>query len=154
MVHDISHDKGTDTEPKAPAASDQLVRDQAVKQIERRQHFWMRATMGTLFILILAVIWVLAQYHNAGGWPTKRVQPELGHRERVELLDHLPGHRVGAADRGGRLVGLRPQAGLRSRDPARDEAPGRPAALTAGGMPRSAHRVSRGTAMRRLEPPR
>ena len=70
MVHDISHDKGTDAEPKAPAASDQLARDQAVKQIERRRHFWMRATMGTLFMLILAVIWAFAEYHNAGGWPT------------------------------------------------------------------------------------
>lgn len=78
MVHDISHDKGTDAEPKAPAASDQLARDQAVKQVERRRHFWMRATMGTLLMLILAVIWAFAEYHNAGGWPTSGFSQSSG----------------------------------------------------------------------------
>ena len=78
MVHDISHDKGTDAEPKAPAASDQLARDQAVKQVERRRRFWMRATMGTLFMLILAVIWAFAEYHNAGGWPTSGFSQSSG----------------------------------------------------------------------------
>jgi 2TM domain len=78
MAHDISHEKGTDTAPMAPAASDQLARDQAVKQIERRRRFWMRATMGTLFMLILAVIWALAEYHNSGGWPTRGFSQSSG----------------------------------------------------------------------------
>jgi len=78
MVHDTSHDQDADTEPKALTASDQFVRAQAVKQIERRRHFWMRATLGTLFMLILAVIWAFSEYHNAGGWPTNGFSQSSG----------------------------------------------------------------------------
>ena len=38
----------------------------------------MRATMGTLFMLILAVIWAFAEYHNAGGWPTSGFSQSSG----------------------------------------------------------------------------
>jgi 2TM domain len=78
MVHDISHDKGTDTEPKVPAVSDQLARQQAIAQIERRRHFWFRATAGTIGLIILVVIWALSEYHNAGGWPTNGFSQSSG----------------------------------------------------------------------------
>lgn len=78
MVHDISDDRRADAEPKPPADSSELAREQAIRQIERRRRFWMRATLGTLGMIILVVIWSLAEYHNAGGWPTKGFSQSSG----------------------------------------------------------------------------
>jgi len=70
-LHDISHDTPADGGQNAPAAGEQLARQQAIKQIERRRRFWMRATMGTLLMVIVVLIWAMTEYHNAGGWPTQ-----------------------------------------------------------------------------------
>jgi hypothetical protein len=78
MVHGISDDRRADTEPNPSGKSDQLAREQAIKQIERRRRFWMRAALGTLAMIILVVIWALAEYHNAGGWPTKGFSQSSG----------------------------------------------------------------------------
>ena len=69
MLHDISHDTPTQRRPDAPAGRGQLARQQAIRQIERKRRFW-AGTVGTLGMIILVVIWALAEYHNAGGWPT------------------------------------------------------------------------------------
>jgi hypothetical protein len=134
MQHDIFHDKPADSDPDAPAAGEQLTRHQAIQQTERRRRFWMRTSMGTLDMVILTVIWAFRGVPQRGRLAHPRVQPELGHPERVELLDHLPGHRLGAADGGGRLVGVRAPADLREPDQARDRPSGRLAALTAACM--------------------
>ena len=70
-LHDISHDTPADSGSNAPATSGQLARQEAVKQIERRRRFWVRATMGTLLMVIVVFIWAMTEYHNAGGWPTQ-----------------------------------------------------------------------------------
>ena len=70
MLHDISHDNPADTNPGTPASGDQLARQQAIRQIERKRHFRIRATMGTVSMIILVIIWALSEYHKAGGWPT------------------------------------------------------------------------------------
>jgi len=70
-LHDISHDTPADSGPNAPAASEQLARQQAIKQIERRRRFWISAAMSTLLMVILVFIWAMTEYHNAGGWPTQ-----------------------------------------------------------------------------------
>ena len=70
MLHDISHDKPARTSPDAPGTGEQLARQQAIRQIERKRHFRIRATIGTVGMLILVIIWALSEYHNAGGWPT------------------------------------------------------------------------------------
>ena len=113
MVHDLSHDKGTDTEPKAPAASEQLARHQAIKQIERRRHFWLRATAGTLCMIILAVIWAFAEYHNAGGWPTNGFSQSSGIPNVWNYWIIYPAIAWVLLTAAGCLVGLRPQADLR-----------------------------------------
>jgi hypothetical protein len=51
-------------QPDAPAAGDQLARQEAIKQIERRRRFWVRATVGTVGAIVLAVIWALAEYQR------------------------------------------------------------------------------------------
>jgi 2TM domain-containing protein len=70
MLHDLSHDKPADSGADAPVTGEQLARQEAIRQIERRRRFWFRATAGTVGMIVLAVIWAIAEYHNAGGWPT------------------------------------------------------------------------------------
>ena len=71
MLPNIFHDREDDSDLDAPVAGEQLTRQQAIHQIERRRRFWTRATLGTLFMILLTVIWAFSEYHNAGGWPTK-----------------------------------------------------------------------------------
>jgi len=78
MLHDLSHDKPGDGRADAPAAGEQIARQQAIQQIERRRRFWFRATAGTVGMIILAVIWALAEYHSAGGWPTSGFSQSSG----------------------------------------------------------------------------
>jgi len=68
MLPDISHDTAGDL--RASGAGDALARQQAIKQIERKRHFWISTALGTLAMLVLTLIWALSEYHNAGGWPT------------------------------------------------------------------------------------
>jgi hypothetical protein len=53
-----------------PNDDDQEIRELAVKQIERRHRFRMRAFSGALASIVLVVIWAVSEYNNAGGWPT------------------------------------------------------------------------------------
>jgi len=78
MLHDTSHDTPTGGGPEARPSSDQLVRQQAIRQIERRRHFRVRAAVGTLGMIILVVIWAFSEYHNAGGWPTSGFSQSSG----------------------------------------------------------------------------
>jgi hypothetical protein len=68
MLPDISHHTAGDVQ--APVTGDPLARQQAIKQIERKRHFWISAAMGTLAMIVLTLIWAFSEYHNAGGWPT------------------------------------------------------------------------------------
>jgi len=78
MLHHISHDRPGDSGPDVPADSGQLARQQAIQQIERRRRFWIRATVGTLGMILLVIIWALTEYHNAGGWPTSGFSQSSG----------------------------------------------------------------------------
>ncbi len=78
MLHHISHEKPGDNGPDVPADSGQLARQQAIQQIDRRRRFWIRASVGTLGMIILVVIWALTEYHNAGGWPTNGFSQSSG----------------------------------------------------------------------------
>ena len=78
MVHDISHDKPAGSDLTAPATTEQLARQDAIQQIERRRRFQIRVTAGTLGMIILAVIWALTEYHSAGGWPTNGFSQSSG----------------------------------------------------------------------------
>ncbi len=78
MLHHISHEKPGDDGPDVPADSGQLARQQAIQQIDRRRRFWIRASVGTLGMIIVVVIWALTEYHNAGGWPTNGFSQSSG----------------------------------------------------------------------------
>jgi hypothetical protein len=78
MIHDISHDKPAGSDLKASATTAQLARQQAIQQIQRRRRFRIRVTTGTLGVMILAIIWALTEYHNAGGWPANGFSQSSG----------------------------------------------------------------------------
>jgi hypothetical protein len=46
------------------------VRELAVKQIERKRRFEMRAFAAAVVCTFLVVVWTVSEYNNAGGWPT------------------------------------------------------------------------------------
>jgi hypothetical protein len=70
MSHGISHDTPTGSELDAPATGEQLARQQAIRQIERKRRFWGGPVTAAAGMIILVAIWATTEYHNAGGWPT------------------------------------------------------------------------------------
>jgi 2TM domain-containing protein len=77
-MHDISHDTPADVGPNAPASGDQVARQEAIKQIERRRRFWVSTAAWTVVMILVAVVWAISEYHNAGGWPTSGFSQSSG----------------------------------------------------------------------------
>jgi hypothetical protein len=80
MSH-VIHDSPTDHSPDAPADGDQLARQQAIRQIERRRRFRVSAIWSAIGMMILVVIWAVSEYHNAGGWPVHGFSQSSGIHE-------------------------------------------------------------------------
>jgi hypothetical protein len=68
----------TDTDSNAPANSEQLARQQAVKQIERRRRFKISTAAAAVGMILLVAIWASTEYHNAGGWPSQGFSQSSG----------------------------------------------------------------------------
>jgi H+/Cl- antiporter ClcA len=66
-----SEHRRADTNPDAPDSSEQLAREQAIKQIERKRRFKITTAWTGLAMILVVVIWATTEYHNAGGWPTQ-----------------------------------------------------------------------------------
>jgi 2TM domain len=66
------------TQPAAPVGSAQLVRQEAIKQIERRRRFRLGTTASAIGMAILVAIWATTEYHNAGGWPAQGFSQSSG----------------------------------------------------------------------------
>jgi len=71
-------ERSTPTNPAAPATAGQLAREQAIKQIERKRRYWIHTAVSFVGLLIVAAIWAIAEYHNAGGWPTQGFSQSSG----------------------------------------------------------------------------
>ena len=80
MSH-VIHDSPTDHSPDAPADGDQLARQQAIRQLERRRRFRISAIWSAIGMMILVVIWAVSEYHNAGGWPVHGFSQSSGIHE-------------------------------------------------------------------------
>ena len=65
-------------EPKFPVRGEDEVRELAVKQIERKRHFQMRAFSGAVVSVVLVIIWAIGEYNNAHGWPTNGFSQSSG----------------------------------------------------------------------------
>ena len=113
MLHDLSHDKAGESGADAPAPGEQIARQQAIQQIERRRRFWFRATAGTVGMILLAAIWAIAEYNNAGGWPTSGFSQSSGIPNVWNYWIIYPAIAWVLATAARRLAGFRPQADLR-----------------------------------------
>lgn len=80
MSNLIDH-RSADTDSNAPARRDQLARQEAIKQIERRRRFWISTAISGIGMIILAAIWAISEYHNAGGWPSQGFSQSSGTHE-------------------------------------------------------------------------
>jgi hypothetical protein len=80
MSH-VTHDSPADHSPDAPANGDQLARQQAIRQIERRRRFCISTTWSGIAMVILVAIWAISEYHNAGGWPVDGFSQSSGIHE-------------------------------------------------------------------------
>jgi 2TM domain len=57
---------------RAPSGDpgDELVRREAIRQVERKRRFHVEVVVSAVGMLVLVIIWAAAEYHNAGGWPS------------------------------------------------------------------------------------
>ena len=62
----------------APANSEELARQQAIKQIQRKRQFYFEVITSAIIMVLVAVIWATAEYNNAGGWPTNGFSQSSG----------------------------------------------------------------------------
>ena len=62
----------------AAARDEELARQEAIKRIEHKRRFWIGTAVSTGGVLILAAIWAITEYHNAGGWPTQGFSQSSG----------------------------------------------------------------------------
>ena len=67
----ITDERAADSGSSVSSRSEQLARGQAIKQIERKRRYWISTAVSFVGLLVLAAIWALTEYHNAGGWPAQ-----------------------------------------------------------------------------------
>lgn len=77
MTH-ITDERPADSSPTVPSDTEQLAREQAIKQIERKRRYWISTAISFVGLLIVAAIWAIGEYHNAGGWPTQGFSQSSG----------------------------------------------------------------------------
>lgn len=61
-----------------PENGDEVVREKAIKQIERRRRFRLEAVTATVIMLSIVAAWAISEYNNAGGWPTNGFSQSSG----------------------------------------------------------------------------
>ena len=77
---DLIHDTSAARHPESATRED-LARQQAVKQIERKRLYRTSVVVSGLGMVLLVLIWALSEYHNAGGWPTQGFSQSSGSRD-------------------------------------------------------------------------
>jgi hypothetical protein len=61
-----------------PQEDQEEVRKLAVEQIERKRRFHTRAFGAAAVAVVLVIIWAIAEYNNANGWPTNGFSQSSG----------------------------------------------------------------------------
>jgi hypothetical protein len=64
--------------PARQDASPERARQEAIRQIERRRRYWISTAISAVGMALLAVIWAITEYHNAGGWPAQGFSQSSG----------------------------------------------------------------------------
>jgi hypothetical protein len=75
---DTINEQDSGTGSGAAARADELARQEAIKRIEHKRRYWITTAVSTGGMLILAIIWAITEYHNAGGWPTQGFSQSSG----------------------------------------------------------------------------
>ena len=65
-------------QPSSPDDSEALAREQAIKHIQRKRQFHIEVMTSAIVMLLVMVIWAVAEYFNAGGWPTNGFSQSSG----------------------------------------------------------------------------
>lgn len=63
---------------RVPARGEEFARQQAIKQIRRRHQFHFELLISAIVMAVVAVSWAVAEYNNAGGWPTNGFSQSSG----------------------------------------------------------------------------
>jgi sterol desaturase/sphingolipid hydroxylase (fatty acid hydroxylase superfamily) len=63
---------------RSAGGDEERVRELAVKQIERKRRFHARAFGAAAVTVVLVIIWAIAEYNNAHGWPTNGFSQSSG----------------------------------------------------------------------------
>ncbi len=71
ITHDLSMDIESEIGSDAPASSEQLDPEQAVRQFEAGRRFKISTAAAAGGVTLLVPIWAATEYRNAGGWPTR-----------------------------------------------------------------------------------
>jgi hypothetical protein len=74
----IAHDRAADSRSSVPSDTERLAREQAIKRIERKRRYWISTAISFAGLFLLAAIWAITEYHNAGGWPTQGFSQSSG----------------------------------------------------------------------------
>jgi hypothetical protein len=77
---DLIHETSGARHPESATRED-LARQQAVRQIERKRLYRRSVVVSGLGMVLLVLIWALSEYHNAGGWPTQGFSQSSGRRD-------------------------------------------------------------------------
>jgi len=75
---DTINEQDSGTGSGAAARADEPARQEAIKRIEHKRRYWITTAVSTGGMLILAIIWAITEYHNAGGWPTQGFSQSSG----------------------------------------------------------------------------
>jgi hypothetical protein len=65
-------------EPTPPVRGEDDVRELAVRQLERKRRFHMRAFSAAVVSIVLVIGWAVSEYGNAHGWPTNGFSQSSG----------------------------------------------------------------------------
>jgi hypothetical protein len=119
LTRDLSMDRDSEVDSGAHASSEQLAREQAVRQFEARRRFKISTAAAAVGVTLLVPIWAATEYRNAGGWPTRGFSQRSGVRNVWNLWIIYPVISL-ACMTVARLVRVRACAGFGRRDPAGD----------------------------------
>jgi hypothetical protein len=74
----VMDDGPADIDPDARADSEQLARQQAIRQVRARRLFKISTASAAAGVTLLVPIWATTEYHNAGGWPARGFSQRSG----------------------------------------------------------------------------
>ena len=80
-MSDVIYDTPIYHGPDRPRESHDLARQQAIRQLERKRRFRVSTVLSAIGMAILVVVWAVAEYHNAGGWPVHGFSQSSGIHE-------------------------------------------------------------------------